>query len=143
LLRRALLSFGRLGGRLLGGLFRFFLFPFVVAALFRLFPFPRGFVPAGGCLRFLLLGFLFSLLVDRRLVVVLLAHGVLVVVHGVGCVGEVEERVLFLADIDERGVHSLNDALDTAEEDRAYVAFLVLDFEKYLGEAFILGDCDP
>ena len=42
-----------------------------------------------------------------------------------------EEGVLLLADIDEGGVHSLHYSLDTAEEDRSDMAFLVGEFEEY------------
>lgn len=94
-------------------------------------------------LSLLLVAFLFALFVDRCVVAVLVSHGVFVVVHGVGGVGEVEECVLFFTDVDERGVHPLHDPLDATEENRPYMAFFVLNVEEEFSETLIFVNCDP
>ena len=53
-----------------------------------------------------------------------------------------EKGVLWLADIDEGGVHSLNDPLDLAEIDRPDAGLLIGHFEEDLRKAVILENRD-
>lgn len=47
-------------------------------------------------------------------IVVVVIHGILVLIHGIGGIGEMEEGILFFADVNKRGVHPLDDSLDAA-----------------------------
>lgn len=47
-------------------------------------------------------------------VVVVVIHCVLVLVHGVGGIGEMEEGILIFTDVNKRSVHPLDDSLDAA-----------------------------
>jgi len=68
-------------------------------------------------------------------VIVLLIEEILELIEGGADIGEMEERVLRLADIDERGVHSLHDAFDASEVNGADMALLIGNFQEDLGEA--------
>lgn len=74
------------------------------------------------------------------ILIVLVIEEILELIEGRADVGEVEEGILGLADIDECGVHPLHDALDASKVDGAYVAFLIGNFEKDFGEAVIFSD---
>ncbi len=84
----------------------------------------------------------------RLIVVVLvvliipLVEQVLELIEGRADVREVEEGVLLLADVDERGVHPLHDAFNAPQVDGTYMALLVGDFEENFGEAVVFSDCN-
>lgn len=76
------------------------------------------------------------------IVVITIIVVLIVVIDGVADIGEVEECMLWFADVDEGSVHSLNDPLDLSEEDRTDAGFLVGHFEKDLRQAVILENRD-
>jgi hypothetical protein len=73
-------------------------------------------------------------------VIVIVVEKILEFVERVADIGEVEEGILVLADIDERGVHPLDDTLHASQVDRPDMALLVGYFEEDLGETLILVD---
>jgi hypothetical protein len=76
------------------------------------------------------------------ILIVLLVEKILEFIHCIADIGEVEECILCFSNVDEGCVHPLNNALDAPQVNRAYMAFLVGDFEKDFGEAVILGYCN-
>ncbi|HVZ39058.1 MAG TPA: hypothetical protein VHI13_07255 [Candidatus Kapabacteria bacterium] len=98
-------------------------------------------VARGRCLCALSRG---GLLVGSLLIVIVilvaLVKQILELIERRSDIGEMEKRILRLSDIDEGGVHSLDDAFDASKVDGAYMALLVWNFEENFCETIVLGN---